>query len=60
MQAHSQGAVATKNLQNIEHKNAAQPAKERATTCRIRMLSWLETTETTQFYFDLSDQASET
>jgi len=54
MQAHSQGAVATRN------KHAAQPAKECVTACRIRMLSWLETTETTQFYSDLSDQASET
>jgi hypothetical protein len=73
MQAHSQGAVATRYLKNIKDKHAAQPAKKRVTLCSICMcdtlshlhvvsvqLSWLETTEKTQFYFDLSDQASET
>jgi hypothetical protein len=41
MQAHSQGAVATRNLQNVEHKHAAQPSKEHVTPCRICVLSLL-------------------
>jgi hypothetical protein len=41
VQAGSQGAVATRNLQNIEDKHAAQPAKECVSTCRIHMLSLL-------------------
>jgi hypothetical protein len=41
MQAGSQGAVATRNLQNTEDKRAAQPAKECVTPCCIRTLSLL-------------------
>lgn len=37
----NQGAVTTRNLQNVKDKHAAQPAKERVTPCRICVLSVL-------------------
>jgi hypothetical protein len=41
MQAYSQGAVVTRNLQNIKGKHAPHPTEECVTPCHICMLSLL-------------------